>query len=1002
MLTVQLLGPPRFFLEDREVVFPFRKVQALACLVFLEGRISRDRLAELLWGEKPDAAAGANLRNALHQLRKTLPDESVRVDRQWVLRGQDVRVDLERLERGELPHPEDPLHPLMDGLTLPETETFEEWLRQARQHWFQREREVLLAQALRLRETERIPQATSLLRTLHRLEPLDEPCARLLMECAAAAGDRGHLCTVYQTLTRDLAEQVGVEPEEETVRLYRKLLREKPPRKPSASFRPLWGREEECRRIREFLRRDPERTPRAVLLTGEPGVGKSLILQHLCRQDETREGLLFRGSAARLEDRYPLYPWDDLLRSLMAQMDLESLEFPSSSWAFLGASFPSLGVTYGGSSVQPTSSAALGPVLASLFSRLSENRRVFLLLEDLQWYDQASLDLLESFLLSRPGPVSLLLSVRAKAREEAEVMLRRLARRGILELLALPVLSFRKEEAEGFCRFLRPDLPFSPQDLDSIYRRTEGLPLFLSELLRDKGSRTLEASPGQDLEDLIEEHLAELKAPERAVLEILSVFSVRGEWDLLLPLSGLSPQELAGALEVLKNQSLLREHAEREGDLRFEFCHTLVREHVYRGLSGTRRRILHGEVARLLEGRMRQGRWDGLLCSRIIRHSQLGGAAEKEFRFSVLALKEHVALNYELFPLRSDEELRHSAASFANREQTEQRLREIRDLGHRLRQRGTPSSETETTCRIFTCIQGGYHLWWGNYRLGLELVRKTLDRADEAKDPAAQMECVRHLCYRAIQVEDGDLLLSLGERLVDLADRHGREPEKAMGIRFLGLAEMFRRNYEEAREHLRRSYDLFQLIAELDDRYTYQEVAATGFTADTYHREGDLDRALEGYEASLRTCREEGFFRGCGHFHSALAHVAFDRRDEEGMALHLDQALEILHRAESFRGDSVVYSLGALLWWRRGKPERALACLRKADTLCLPLEKRNWIALQHVVKGRLKREADPASPLGLFLDRGEEEYLERALSLYEELGLTFKKRRLEEGCGILF
>ena len=98
----------------------------------------------------------------------------------------------------------------------------------------------------------------------------------------------------------------------------------------------------------------------------------------------------------------------------------------------------------------------------------------------------------------------------------------------------------------------------------------------------------------------------------------------------------------------------------------------------------------------------------------------------------------------------------------------------------------------------------------------------------------------------------------------------------------------------------------------------------------------------------------------------------------------------------------MVYSLGALLWWRRGKPERALACLRKADTLCLPLEKRNWIALQHVVKGRLKREADPASPLGLFLDRGEEEYLERALSLYEELGLTFKKRRLEEGCGILF
>lgn len=997
-LTVQLLGPPSFFLEGEEISFPFRKVQALACLIFLEGKVSRDRLAGLFWGEKSDATAAANLRNALYQLRKILPPETVEVDRQWVLRGENVHLDVEMLEKGNLPSMESGLCPLMEGVVLPEAEAFEEWLRQARQYWLRRGREVLFSRALQLRDEGEVGRAVPILQSLNRFDPLDEPCARLLMECVAAMGERGQLSAIYQALTKELAEELGVGPEENTTRLYHQLLLQKPAKKePSTGTKFFWGREEECRKIGAFLDKAGER-PKVVLLSGEPGVGKSLILDHVAQGDNVHEPLLFRGSAARLEDRYPLFPWDDLMRSFMSRMDMEDLDFPSASWSFLGASFPSLGVTYRGSSIQPTSPAAIGPVLASLFSQISNERRVSLLLEDLQWYDQASLDLLESFLLNHPGSISLLLSVRENAREGVELILRRLSRQGRLDLFTLKIHSFSRDEADAFCQFLCPRRSFTQVERDSIYKRTDGLPLFMAELLRGACSHSLDMFPDENLSDLVEEHLAELKGQERAVLEILSVFSVRGEWGLVLPISGLSPLELTEVVESLKGQSLIREHMERKDDLRFEFCHTLVREHVYYGLSSTRRRLLHGEVARLLSGRMRRGRWDGLLCSRIIRHSQLAGAAEKEFLFSVLALKEHIVLNYELFPLRSDDELRHSATSFASRKQTEQRLEELRELSIQLRQRGSQSLELERANRLFLCIRGGYHLWWGDYRLGLELVTKALSMAKEVEDLATQLECIRHLCYRAIQVEDGDLLASHGRSLIDLATKHGREPEKAMGIRFLGIAEIFRQNFEEAEQDLRRSYDRFQFIAEMDERYTYQEIAALGFTAESFHRKGDLAKARDLYDRCLRSCEENGFFRGCGQFHSALAHVAFDMHDEDRMSAHLERALDVLRSAENWRGDSVVYSLAALMWWKRGMAEEALECLRKADAICLALEKSNWIALQNVVKWRLKREAAPETPPGCFLEDDAVDYLERARSLYRELGLSFKLKLLEAEC----
>jgi len=73
MLVAKLFGPPCFFYRDREVLFPSRKVLALFCYLLVEGRVSREKAAGLLWSERNEEAAHKNLRNALYLLKKPFP-----------------------------------------------------------------------------------------------------------------------------------------------------------------------------------------------------------------------------------------------------------------------------------------------------------------------------------------------------------------------------------------------------------------------------------------------------------------------------------------------------------------------------------------------------------------------------------------------------------------------------------------------------------------------------------------------------------------------------------------------------------------------------------------------------------------------------------------------------------------------------------------------------------------------------------------------------------------
>lgn len=988
-LKAELLGPPRFHVDDIDLVFPFRKVEAMACYLLVERKATRETLMDLFWGDRDGDLASRNLRNALYELRKIFPPGVILSQGQQVLVGDGVSLDIDDIG----PETADafascPVRPFLEGFSLPSCPRFEEWLRQTRSLFDRRRRRLMRDLGLSRLEGGAFDGALSCLEPLFAADDLDEEAARLLMTAYAALGRRRELIRVYGHLEERLREELAVAPSPETVLLCESLLSQDDgalkPTDETPAKDLFFGRVAELREAAAFLA--PSGALRSLFVSGEAGVGKSLFVAELLHS-LAGDILTLRCGAVRSDERHPLLPWNDLLEDLASRVDIDSLDFPPALRSLLAESFPSLATAT--TAYHPAGPERLGVALARLFDSLSGRRPLAVVFEDLQWFDDESFEVLESFLLHRPGPLLVVATTRHRPTCRGREIFRSCSRAGRCRLKEMELSRFSRPETEAFCRRVLPEGSLDEEGLIRLYGLTDGLPLFLARLLRLVASgRSLDAVP-DSLAEVLEERLDGLSQEERSLLEHLAIFTTRAEWDLLRRFTGLSEAALTGLVEGLREADLLAESLDEGDRLHIVFSHDLVREHLYRALSEARRRLLHGRMARVLMDDLGDRRWNDLLCSRIIGHCRRASMDVEEMEYSLRKLKLHIHLNYELFPLLSDEILRSASSAFEGKKYTREQLNGLRRLLQSIRRDRGPTEEVARLEAAFQAISGGYLLWWGDYGQGRLLVDKALQWARQAGQDDLVLDCLQHLCYYAIQIEEGALLERQGRLLLEAAAAAGREPFRGAGLRFFAMGQVFQGNYGGGAGALRASIDRFLAIEALDEPYTLQVAAAQNYLGDIAHRQGRLREALALYQASIDRCADEGIYRGLCCFHSNAAHVAFDLGDENLFESHLAAAQALQGGRESWRGNGVLFSLLALSASRRGDETIALEALSQADRLANDLKKRFWQALQLEVKGRIKGEAPEGSLLGQELDDGRT-YLEGALGHYQVMAMSHK------------
>ena len=384
------------------------------------------------------------------------------------------------------------------------------------------------------------------------------------------------------------------------------------------ALRPsLVGRDAEVAALDEQLALARSGAFRVVLVTGEPGIGKSRLVNELAERH--RDSTVVGSRAFELGMTYSLALWVEAFERMLGSApaaevrrlcgsslrDL-ALVLPSARRALAtAAGKPDPGPDHG-SGREPDPERLLR-ALTELLDNLSADRPVIVILDDVHNADTSSWQALYHIARRLPDrPVLVLATARTAelARHlAAGQVLAGLEQDDVLARLGLLPLADESVAALARAVLGSGDVPLAL--VSWLSERSRGYPLFVLGLLRallEQGADLAQprlARVPESVADRVALLVGRLDPPDRELLEVLAVIGGRVDLDGLARALGRPLDRLGVPLERLTRSRLVVEY-EASRRLSYEIAHPLVQDAVYQSIGGARRRTFHRLVGRAL------------------------------------------------------------------------------------------------------------------------------------------------------------------------------------------------------------------------------------------------------------------------------------------------------------------------------------------------------------------------------------------------------------------
>jgi predicted ATPase len=615
---------------------------------------------------------------------------------------------------------------------------------------------------------------------------------------------------------------------------------------------PFIGRQPELSMLLDRFEQARDAEGQVVLLSGEPGIGKSRLAHALLERlaDESHTQLRYYCSPYHVNSAlHPIIEQLERAASFEPEDDpdpkLEKLEMllsrttkDTSSVAPLFASLLSLPA---GSRYPPLDMPAQRQrelTIAALLDHLgglAAHRPLLIVLEDGQWLDPTSTELFER-LIERVQtlPVLLLITFRPEFAPRwisyphmTALTLNRLGRRHGTQMIAV----------------VAGGKPLPETIVAQIWAKTEGVPLFVEELtkavlesglLEDKGDRyelTGRAAPlviPSTLQDSLMARLDRL-APVKEVAQIGAVIGREFSYRLLVALSSLDERALQEALSHLINSELIF----RRGtipDATYSFKHAFVQEAAYRSLLKGNRQQLHARVAGALSERFPEltASQPEILAHHLTEAGLTIDAVVGWKRAGDLAAERSANVEAAAHLRRALDLLRTLPASS---ERNEQELDLLTALGS-----------------LLQVTQGYGHVEAGT------VYRRARDLCQSVNDAFRLAPVLQGLRMYHMYAGDRAPAYEAAQELLALGDRTGEPDYLVEGHRSIGMVQLFAGEFHASRDHLERGIALYDFEArgKAALRYGYDSgVVCLSYVARALWILGYPDQALQRSEYAL-------------------------------------------------------------------------------------------------------------------------------------------------------
>jgi DNA-binding SARP family transcriptional activator len=614
---------------------------------------SRDRLIGLLWGDRPERRARRSLSTALWHIRRCLPEDyilsdphTVQFDPQsnfWLdvdeFESQVSHDDIASLQLAVALYRGDFLDGFYDDWIINERYRLETLFLEALArlmvgHEAQGEHEAALATALRLLA----------------YDPLREEAHRAAMRAYCRLGRRNAALEQYRRCREVVRGELGTEPMVETTELYRVILERRfevrrvpevvpvemaavgppfaPGRNPLDVVAPgkMVGREQEMAFLHECWQRAQTRHGELALISGEAGVGKTRLVEEFAHHLRWQGIRVLWGRCYEFERALPYQPVAEALRTILPTLTPGELAgFPAWTLAEVARLVPEVLEQCPELEV-PTAPrpdqerAHLFEGMGRFLARLSSHGPLLIILEDLQWASESTLQLLHY--LARhlaDHPVLMIGTFRPEAlglEHPLLVLRRRLTRDGLARPLRLSRLS--PEAVETLVVEMSGAGDAAVPLAKRLYQETEGNPFFLMEIVKalfetgvvqlqegawrgdftriSEGEIPLPAS----VTETIQARVHRLNDDTQEAVRLAAVLGREFDFDLLNAIWGRGEEATLEALDDLLRHRLIDEGTGPLGR-DYTFTHHKIQEVVYAGMPRRRQQHAHARAGAAME-----------------------------------------------------------------------------------------------------------------------------------------------------------------------------------------------------------------------------------------------------------------------------------------------------------------------------------------------------------------------------------------------------------------
>lgn len=611
---------------------------------------------------------------------------------------------------------------------------------------------LLLDLSDRRREREAFVSAIEPLDRLLSLDPTNEAAVQRLIVLLGQLGRRGEAMRAYKRLATVLQQEYRIAPLPETRALYEKVRQSgQTPSAPvtqsptqSTSQRdlarqdapttmqigrshqyPLVGRNSELDFLRDLVSTtenttrlkltgqkktassslmsalDTQRRAQCVLLMGEVGIGKTRLAEEVSREAKKRNWAVAWSRVYAQEGSIPYRLWTEVLKKAMAQGAWQRQEVSRRPLVFqpLCALLPELQtllpqVSLSSSLPAEQEQLRLWEAALELLTLISEGGPLLIALDDLQWADASSCELLAYLARRLQGhPIVIVGTCRDNeltGNHPLRSLLTDLQREHAVETLSLEPLSDEQISA------LVSQIPHLPEPMvQRIRTRAAGNPFFAEELARSLGTQDsgeAASANGDALTNLpdtitavLDLRLGRLSAACQRLLSKAAVLGGEFEFQIISEMEASTAGSDEDAVLDLLEEALKSGMLTEEGTgtrITYHFWHPLLVSHLYEKLSAARRASQHRRAAAILQkayqGREAEGAAmithhlvnGGADSQQIVHYAELAGDraytlsafpdAERHYRLAL----EHLEAGTGTATRRSTEEQLHLASLF--------------------------------------------------------------------------------------------------------------------------------------------------------------------------------------------------------------------------------------------------------------------------------------------------------------------------------------------------